>query len=243
MRAGQGCHVLSSKFQILSPGLFGLTQLPKESTLECAHSGECPNHHELEEGCVQHCNTTLRNKGRDTRELHRRGSMRRRSPERDSGSSILCKSKFSVQTHQSICLTGALNDHGSYNPNDRELRSAQAAALSPSPPTVRQNVPYMEPLRSTPPQVAKLAAQSSTSVKARAPDKSLQVQEEPEEDGADEQNDNQEQERDRWTTGGSEYRRSAHRHESEVRDPGRQLHSTASPTPSSDILPEGYDPR
>ncbi|KAN0141552.1 hypothetical protein V8E53_000014 [Lactarius tabidus] len=75
------------------------------------------------------------------------------------------------------------------------------------------------------------------------PDKSLPVQEEPEEDGADEHNGNQEQERDRRTPGGSKYGRSARRHEPEVSDPWRQHHSTASPTPSSDLLSEGYDPR
>ena len=64
----------------------------------------------------------------------------------------------------------------------------------------------MEPLCLTPPQIAKLTAQSSTqSVKARTPDQSLPVQEEPEDDGADEQNVNQEQERDQWTPRGSEY--------------------------------------
>ena len=67
-------------------------------------------------------------------------------------------------------------------------------------------MPYMEPLRLTPPQIAKLTAQSSTqSVKAQTPNQSLPVQEEPEDDGADEQNVNQEQERDQWTPGGSKY--------------------------------------
>ena len=57
---------------------------------------------------------------------------------------------------------------------------------------VHQNAPYTEPLHSTSPQVARLAAQSSTqSVKERTPDKSLPVQEEPEDDSADEQNDSQ----------------------------------------------------
>ena len=95
-------------------------------------------------------------------------------------------------------LTGSPNNHGSYNSSDRKLRSAQAVALPPSPPTVHQNVPYMEPLRPTPPQVVKLHAQLPTqSVKAQTPHKSLPVQEEPEDGSADEQNDNQEQERDR----------------------------------------------
>ena len=80
----------------------------------------------------------------------------------------------------------------------------------------------MEPLRPMPPQVVKLHAQLPTqSVKARTPHKSLPVQEEPEDGGTDEQNDNQEQERNRWTPGGSEYRRSPNRNEPEVRDPGR----------------------
>ena len=99
----------------------------------------------------------------------------------------------------------------------------------------------MEPLRWMPPSVTKLATQSPTgrSVEAWSSDKSLLVQEEPEEDGK--QNDTREQERDRRTPGGSEYGRSAHRHDQEARDPGRQHHPTAFPTPSSDLLPEGYD--
>jgi hypothetical protein len=40
----------------------------------------------------------------------------------------------------------------------------------------------------------------------------------------------------------SEYDRSANRHEPEVHDPRRQHLSTESPTPSSDLLPEEYDP-
>ena len=222
--------------------------LPKESTLERARSGERPNPRELGGGTagVQRRDTTSRDKDRDSWELHRRGSMKRDTPQGMPAQQP--SPQLEIQRTDSPkylpSLTGAPNDHGSYNPSDRELRSAQAAALPPSPPTVRPNVPYTEPLRSTPPQVAKLATQSPTqSVKARTPDKSLPVQEEPEDDGADEQNDHQEQERDRWTPGGSEYGRSANRHELEVRDPGRQHHPTASPTPSSDILPEGYDPR
>ncbi|KAH9991504.1 hypothetical protein BJV77DRAFT_1007848 [Russula vinacea] len=116
------------------------------------------------------------------------------------------------------------------------LRSA--AALPPSPPAPRQNVPYTEPMRSTPPSVAKLNTQSPTgqSVKARAPDKSLPVQEEFDEDGAYEQHAKQEPERDRWTPGGSDYGRHANRHDPEQ-------HTTSSPTPSSDLLPEGFDAR
>jgi hypothetical protein len=225
------------------------SSLPKESTLERARSGERPNPRELGGGTagVQRRDTTSRDKDRDSWELHRRGSMKRDTPQGipSQQSSPQLEIPRTDSPKYLPSLTGPPNDHGSYNPSDRELRSAQAAALPPSPPTVRQNVPYTEPLRSTPPSVAKLAAQSPTvqSVKARTPDKSLPVQEEPEEDGADEQNGNQEQERDRWTPGGSEYGRSAHRHEPEVRDPGRQHHSTASPTPSSDLLPEGYDSR
>ena len=73
------------------------------------------------------------------------------------------------------------------------IENSEQPRLQPSRQVlVRQNVPYMEPLRSTPPQVAKLAAQSSTqSVKAQTPHKSLPVQEEPEDDSTDEQNDKQ----------------------------------------------------
>ncbi|KAF8267105.1 hypothetical protein EI94DRAFT_1684032 [Lactarius quietus] len=232
----------------MGAGMSGVAYAGGESTLERARSGERPNPRELGSGTagVQRRDTTSRDKDRDNWELHRRGSMKRDTPQGIPAQQP--SPQLEIQRTESPKylppLTGVSSEHsGSYNPSDRELRSAQAAALPPSPPTVRQNVPYSEPMRSTPPSVAKLATQSPTglSVKARTPDKSLPVQEEPEEDG--EQNDNQEQERDRWTPGGSEYGRSSHRHEQEVRDPARQLHSTASPTPSSDLLPEGYDSR
>ena len=217
------------------------SSLPKEASLERARSGERPNPRELGGGPpgVQRRDTGSRDKDRDSWELHRRGSMKRDPPQGIPAQQPSPQLE-AQRTESPQYLTG---DHPTtYNPSDRELRSAQAAALPPSPPTVRQNVPYTEPLRSTPPSVAKLATQSPTgqSVKARTPDKSLPVQEEPEEDG--EQNDTQEQERDRWTPG-SEYGRSAHRHDQEARDPGRQHHPTASPTPSSDLLPEGYNGR
>ena len=116
-------------------------------------------------------------------ELHRRGSMKRDPPQGIPAQQP--SPKLEAQRTESPKYLPSLSDHsGSYNPDDRELRSAQAA----DPPATRQNVPYTEPLRSTPPAVAKLATQSPTgqSVKARTPDKSLPVQEEPEEDGADE---------------------------------------------------------
>ena len=59
----------------------------------------------------------------------------------------------------------------------------------------------------------------------------------------DKQNDDQEQERDWWIPRGSECGQAAQRDEQEVRDPSRQYHSTAPPTPSSDLLPGGYDRR
>ncbi|KAI9455775.1 hypothetical protein BJY52DRAFT_1278510 [Lactarius psammicola] len=225
------------------------SSLPKESTLERARSGERPSPRELGGGPpgVQRRDTTSRDKDRETWELHRRGSMKRDPPQGIPAQQPSPKLEVPrTDSPKYIPSLSAPSDHSaSYNPGDRELRSAQAAALPPSPPAPRQNVPYTEPLRSTPPSVAKLATQSPTglSVKARTPDKSLPVQEEPEEDGADEQNDNQEQERDRWTPGGNGYGRPAHRHEQEVRDNGRQHHTTSSPTPSSDLLPEGYDSR
>ncbi|KAH8984635.1 hypothetical protein EDB92DRAFT_1886394 [Lactarius akahatsu] len=224
------------------------SSLPKESTLERARSGERPSPRELGGGpALQRRDTTSRDKDRETWELHRRGSMKRDPPPGIPTQQPSPKLEVPrTESPKYLPSLGAPSDHtGSYTPGDRELRSAQAAALPPSPPAPRQNVPYTEPLRSTPPSVAKLATQSPTglSVKARTPDKSLPVQEEPEEDGAYEQNDNQEQERDRWTPGGSEYGRPAHRHEQEVRDSGRQHHATSSPTPSSDLLPEGYDSR
>ena len=130
-----------------------------------------------------------------------------------------------------------------YGQYDRELRSCLAAALSPNPPAPRQNVPYMEPLRSTPPSLVK---QSPTGqfVKARMSDKSLPVQEEFEEDEAYEHRAKQELERDWWTPDGSEYGRHSEIHDQEVRDLRVSQHqTTSSPTPSPNLLPEGFDTR
>jgi hypothetical protein len=203
-----------------------LSSLPKESSLGRARSGERPNPRELGGGSagVPRRDTTSSDKDRDSWELHRRGSMKRDPPQ---GIPAQQPSR-QLEAQRTESPQYLPSDHPtSYNPSDRELRSASAAALPPSPPTVRQNVPYTELLRSTPPSVTKFATQSPTgqSVKARTPDKSLPVQEEPEEDG--EQNDSQEQERNRWTPGGSEYGRSAHWHDQDARDPGRQYHTTA----------------
>jgi len=225
--------------------------LPKESTLERVRSGERPSPREPAGGPVAvQRRDTARDKDRETwerdREHPRRGSMKRDPP--SAMPTQQPSPKLEIQRTDSPQYFSALStagDHStSYGQHDRELRSAQAAALPPSPPAVRQNMPYMEPLRSTPPSVTKLATQSPTglSAKARTPDKSLPVQEEPEEDGAYEQHDNQEQGRQPWTPGGSEYGRHVHRHE-EVHDLDRQPHTTSSPTPSSDLLPEGFDPR
>ena len=228
--------------------------LPKESSLERVRSSERPSPREPAGGpAAAQRRDTIRDKDRETwererdRELHRRGSMKRDLP--PAMPTQQPSPKLETQRTDSPQYMSALSSPGdhstSYNQFDRELRSAQAAALPPSPPAPRSNVPYMEPLRSTPPSMAKLVTQSPTgqSVKARTPDKSLPVQEEFEEDGAYEQHDKQEQERDRWPPGGSDYGRHAHRHEQESHDRQRQHHTPSSPTPSSDLLPEGYDPR
>jgi hypothetical protein len=226
--------------------------LPKESNLDRVRNSERPSPREPTGGsAVVQRRDTARDKDRESwerdREHPRRGSVKRdpppAMPTQQSSPKLEVKRTDSPQYFSALSTPG---DHStSYGQLDRELRSAQAAALPPSPPAVRQNVPYMEPLRSTPPSVAKLVTQSPTgqSVKARTPDRSLPVQEEPEEDGAYEQHDKQEQERDRWTPGGSDYGRHGHRHEQGARDLDRQHHATSSPTPSSDLLPEGFDPR
>ncbi|KAI0292615.1 hypothetical protein B0F90DRAFT_242015 [Multifurca ochricompacta] len=232
---------------------FESSSLPKESTLERVRSNERPSPRESAGGLttVQR-RDTARDKDRETwererdRELHRRNSMKRDPPPPQQPSPKL-DSQRTDSPQYLPALVGTSGDHSSpYSQYDRELRSAQVAVLPPSPPAPRLNGSYTEPLRSTPPSVVKIATQSPTgqSVKARPPpDKSLPVQEEPEEDGDfDEQHGEQEQERDRWTPGGTDYGRHAHRHEQEERDRERQHHpTTSSPTPSSDILPEEYD--
>ena len=222
---------------------------PNESTLERVRSGERPSPREPTGGpATLQRRDTARDKERETwerdREVRRRGSMKRDLP---PAMPTQPSPKLELERTDSPQYFSALSTPGeqsiSYGQPDRELRSAQAAALPPSPPGPRQNVPYIEPLRSTPPSVAKLVTQSPTgqsvTVKARTPDKSLPVQEEFEEDGAYEEHTKPEPERERWPPGGSG--RHANRHDQEVREPERQHHPTSSPTPSSDLLPEGFD--
>ena len=52
-------------------------------------------------------------------------------------------------------LSGAGDDSRSLNPIDHVFCLAYAATLPPTPPTIRQNVPYTEPLHSAPPALAK----------------------------------------------------------------------------------------
>lgn len=224
--------------------------LPKESNLEHVRSGDRQSPREPTGGpAALQRRDTARDKDRETweRDRGRRGSVKRDPPPAMPTQQPSPKLELErTDSPQYFSALSTSSDHPtSYGQHDRELRSAQAAALPPSPPAPRQNVPYTEPMRSTPPSVAKLNTQSPTgqSVKARAPDKSLPVQEEFDEDGAFEQHAKQEPERDRWTPGGSDYGRHANRHDQEVRDLERQHHTTSSPTPSSDLLPEGFDAR
>jgi hypothetical protein len=231
---------------------FEPSSLPNESTLERVRSGERPSPREPTSGSATlPRRDTARDKDRESwerdREVRRRGSIKRDPP--PAMPTQRPSPKLEHERTDSSPYFSALSTSGehsaSYGQHDRELRSAQVATLPPSPPAPRQNVPYMEPLRSTPPSLAKLTTQSPTgqSVKARTPDKSLPVQEEFEEDGAFEHPAKQEPERDRWTPSGSEYGRHANRHDQEMRDLERQPHATSSPTPSSDLLPEGFDAR
>ena len=77
--------------------------IPKESTLERARSGERPNPREVGGGTagVQRRDTTSRDKDRDSWELHRRGSMKRDTPQGMSPSPQL---EIQRTDHQSIFL-------------------------------------------------------------------------------------------------------------------------------------------
>ncbi|KAN0128908.1 hypothetical protein V8E53_013281, partial [Lactarius tabidus] len=164
------------------------SSLPNESTLErfrsgrslvLGESGETPTGTK-----VQSRNTTPRDQGRETWELHRRGSVVRepsqRMPAQQPSPTL---DVLRTNSPKYIPSLSDPSDHpASYNPGDREFRSALA---SPSP-LVRSQVSCAEPLRSTPHSVA------------RIPDRSLPIQEESEEYlVAYEQNDGQEQERER----------------------------------------------
>jgi hypothetical protein len=135
------------------------SSLPKESSLERAHSGERPNPRELSGGSngVQRRDTASRDKVRDSWELHRHSSMKRDPPQGIPAQQHSPQLE-AQRTESPQYLTG--NHPTPYNPSDRKLQSAQAAALPPSPPSVHQNVPYTEPHRSTPPSVTKLSTQS-----------------------------------------------------------------------------------
>ena len=188
-------------------------------------------------------NSTSCDMDRETRELHHRSSEQHDPRQRIPTQQPSPKPELQrTDSPQHLLSLSDPSDY-SYNTRDRELRSAQAASLPPSPPVPRQNVPRTETLRSTPPLVARLTTQLPTgqSLKARIPDKSLPVQEEEEEEDADEQNDNQEPERDRWNPGGGDGR-PAHRHQQEVSDLGHQ-HHVVSPliTPSNLVATYYHD--
>ena len=171
---------------------------------------------------------STRNEDCDTSELHRRGSVGHDSTQRITIQQL--SPKLEVQRTDSPTHSSSLCDHHtSYKPGDRELLPAQAAALSSSPPTSRQNVPCTKRLCSTPHSVS------------RIPDKPLPVQEEFEEHGVVYgRNDNQGQERERWTIGSGEDRPPAHGYELPVRDSGRE-HPAASPLAASSDSVASYD--
>ncbi|KAH9987930.1 hypothetical protein BJV74DRAFT_840550 [Russula compacta] len=117
----------------------GPGSLPKESTLERILNGERPSPREQANGpaTVQRRDTT-RDKERETWE--RRGSMKRDLP--PAMPAPQPSPKLDIQRTESPQYFSAIStpsDHSvSYGQLDRELRSAQAAALPPSPPGPRQ---------------------------------------------------------------------------------------------------------
>ncbi|KZT23196.1 hypothetical protein NEOLEDRAFT_1069823 [Neolentinus lepideus HHB14362 ss-1] len=132
---------------------------------------------------------------------------------------------------------GSPGEHtAAYNGYEREYYPAPARM--PTPPAMRRSsnatAPESGTLRGTPPAVAKLAGQTppAQAAKARTPDRSLPVQEEPEED---------------VTVGTSKTPRDRRSTEYSRRETELVNDRRPSPTPSSDVHPEGnnirYGPR
>ena len=115
---------------------------------------------------VQNRNISPCDQSRETLGLHHRGSVIREPPQKVPTQEL--SPTPAVQRTNSPKDFPSLGDPchpASYNPVDRELRSALATAPSPNLPVPRQDVLCLEPLRSTPHSVA------------RIPDKSFPIQE------------------------------------------------------------------
>ena len=125
--------------------------LPEESTLGLAYSGEhsIPRRSGKSPTGTQHCNASSCDKDREISELHRCSSVERDHSQRISTQQPSPKLEFqrtdSPKYSHSLSNPG---DHTSYETGAREPLLTQAAALSPSPPTPRQN-PYTKPLSLT----------------------------------------------------------------------------------------------
>ena len=129
--------------------------LPNKSTLEHVRSGNRLSLGQLGETStrVQSRNTNPCVQSRETLRLHHRESGMHEPSQRTPAqppSPTLEVQRTNSPKHP--------NDHpASYNPGGRELRSAMATAPSPSPPSPRQNVLRMEPLRSMPNSAARIS--------------------------------------------------------------------------------------
>lgn len=145
----------------------GPSSLPNESTLERVRSGKSLYPSQAGETTrVQSRNAKPCSHDHQTWGLHSHGSVMREPPQ-----SMLVQQPsptLEIRRPNSLEHLPSLSDPchpASYNPVDRELRSALATAPLPSLP-VPQDVSCTEPLRSTPHSVA------------RIPDKSFPIQEE-----------------------------------------------------------------
>ncbi|TFY82324.1 hypothetical protein EWM64_g1696 [Hericium alpestre] len=205
---------------------------------------------------------------RDTREkekerdIGRRGSLKRDPPSQlppalQPSHSQAPPREGSPQYHTPLTTP---NEHtAAYTQYERELYAHPGHAEASSPPGVRKvsassstSVPAQSDspaLRGTPPTAPKVASQTppAQTTKTRTPDKSLPVQEEPEEELVEgNAKPVQDSERDRWGPPASnEYMR--YDHDMQYEKQLRGLTSQSSPTPSSDLHPEGrpsrYDDR
>ncbi|KAI0309819.1 hypothetical protein OF83DRAFT_1071445 [Amylostereum chailletii] len=174
-------------------------------------------------------------------DVQRRGSFKRdhiaRSPQ-DVNPNARGESPVGASPSTYHTPAGTPGEHtAAYTQYDRESYIPLPIGRSPTPPAGHSrktsNATYTESTtRVTPPAVAKLSSQTppGPAAKAHTPDKSLPVQEEPEEDMAVHAPAPERHiERERWAS--NEYPDSPHRE------------ATTSPIPSSDLHPDGHPAR
>ncbi|KAI0051463.1 hypothetical protein FA95DRAFT_1485380 [Auriscalpium vulgare] len=232
--------ISKSHFESASP--------PKESVVDRLRGGERVSPRESDGNRVvpalQRRDTMTRDKDRQwdgERDLGRRGSIKREHAAQLSigPSTTPPPPRNESPTYHTPLGTPGENS-AAYTQYEREPYPVQLPARSASPAEIRKtsNPSYTEPASRGQPGKTSGHTPPNLSAKARTPDRSLPVQEEPEEDIGIDDDEQSHRDTDRWVSASGEY---SH-HDHDIREIDRQ-HRVASPTPSSDLHPEGNSSR